>query len=274
MPQDQDQVVVNSLAVRLPPFWSAKPELWFAQVEAAFDTRNPKITQDSTKFSHVLQVLPEVALLKVEHVIARGGDGRYEALKEALIESFGKSVPAKQAQLVGLCANPSLGDRKPIEYLRHIQSLSGSDYKAVERAIFLHGMPPVVRTALADSHATSNEDLALRAGVILEEYRLSRPSSTPAICGVMSPSPVASSPDTVAAVSANSGWSASTSPIPSTSGGSAATGWISSVTRPSGPLCPVHLKYGAKAFVCRGGNCSMKNQLAPRPKSGNGNPGR
>ena len=262
MPDSEDQVVVNSLALRLPPFWSAKPELWFAQVEAAFDTRNPKITQDSTKFSHVLQVLPEVALLKVEHVIARGGDGRYEALKEALVESFGKSVSAKQAQLVGLCANPSLGDRKPIEYLRHIQSLSGSDYKAVERAIFLHGMPPVVRTALADSHATSNEDLALRAGVILEEYQLSRPSSAPAICGVSSPSPVASSLDTVAVISANSGWSASTSPTPSTSDGSAASRWISSVARSSGPLCPVHLKYGAKAFVCRGGNCSMKNQLA------------
>ena len=141
----------------------------------------------------------------------RGGDGRYEALKKALIESFGKSVPAKQAQLVGLCANPSLGDRKPIEYLRHIQSLSGSDYKAVERAIFLHGMPTVVRTALADSHATSNEDLALRAGVILEEYQLSRPSGTPAVCGINSPSPVASSPDIGVPGFPNSGCSPSTS---------------------------------------------------------------
>ena len=35
---------VSSLAVRLPNFWSGALELWFAQVEANFDSRSPKIT--------------------------------------------------------------------------------------------------------------------------------------------------------------------------------------------------------------------------------------
>ena len=32
-----DQPGVGSVAVRLPTFWSAFPDLWFTQVEASFD---------------------------------------------------------------------------------------------------------------------------------------------------------------------------------------------------------------------------------------------
>ena len=35
---------LNLAAVRLPTFWMAEPELWFMQVEANFENRNPKIT--------------------------------------------------------------------------------------------------------------------------------------------------------------------------------------------------------------------------------------
>ena len=49
---------VDSIAVRLPSFWMASPELWFKQVETSFDTRNPKITVDSSKYNQVVQALP------------------------------------------------------------------------------------------------------------------------------------------------------------------------------------------------------------------------
>ena len=49
---------VASLAIKLPVFWTAEPELWFLQVEASFENRHPKITRDESKFSHVRQHLP------------------------------------------------------------------------------------------------------------------------------------------------------------------------------------------------------------------------
>ena len=51
--QDQDTVPppeVGSLVIRLPTFWTTSQELWFAQVEASFDTRNPKITSYISKY--------------------------------------------------------------------------------------------------------------------------------------------------------------------------------------------------------------------------------
>ena len=60
---------INSIAVRLPNFWVTSPELWFAQVEANFDTRHPKITVDSSKYNHVLQVLPQEVLTEVRDAI-------------------------------------------------------------------------------------------------------------------------------------------------------------------------------------------------------------
>ena len=35
---------VNATAVRLPPFWSGNPEVWFKKVESVFSTRNPQVT--------------------------------------------------------------------------------------------------------------------------------------------------------------------------------------------------------------------------------------
>ena len=43
---------VNNVAVKLPEFWVADPDMWFMQAEAAF--RTARINQSRTKFDHVL----------------------------------------------------------------------------------------------------------------------------------------------------------------------------------------------------------------------------
>ena len=60
---DPEAKTVAATAVKLPAFWLEDPELWFAQVECAFKNRQPRITQEATKYNYVCEVL----LSRVSH---------------------------------------------------------------------------------------------------------------------------------------------------------------------------------------------------------------
>ena len=55
-----EQKKVAATAVKLPTFWIEDPKLWFAQVECVFN-RQPKITEDATKYNYICKVLPSRA---------------------------------------------------------------------------------------------------------------------------------------------------------------------------------------------------------------------
>ena len=142
---------MGAVTARLPNFWTNTPELWFAQTEANFENRHPKVTLNSSKYTHTLQALPQEVLIECEHAITNEGQERYKYLKEALIKAYGKSQAKKNAELLTMSSRPGgLGDRKPSKKIRN---LSGSSYQALERAMFLNQLPAPVRTALASSKA-------------------------------------------------------------------------------------------------------------------------
>jgi hypothetical protein len=53
----EDAPLANNRAVKLPPFWSGKPQAWFTSVEGAFWLRN--ITDEKSRFFNCLHALPE-----------------------------------------------------------------------------------------------------------------------------------------------------------------------------------------------------------------------
>lgn len=53
---------IGSVAIKLQPFWTTRPEVWFAQCEAQFVTLD--ITNQLTKFYHVATALDTSLRLK------------------------------------------------------------------------------------------------------------------------------------------------------------------------------------------------------------------
>ena len=80
--------------MKLPPFWPADPQVWFAQVDAQFATLG--ITAQKTKFDSIIASLsPEVATEVHDLILQPPREEPYDRLKEQLIKHTGISEQRK-----------------------------------------------------------------------------------------------------------------------------------------------------------------------------------
>ena len=138
-----------AVSLKLPDFWPSDPELWFAQAEALFTAQN--VTQEKTKFGHVVRVLPARYASEVRDIILRPPEQPYKVLKAELTK---RVCPSKRQRLQQLLHVDDLGDRKPSQLLRHMLKLRGDDVPDADRddifrELFLQKLPITIRTALA-----------------------------------------------------------------------------------------------------------------------------
>lgn len=112
---------IHKVGVRPTTFWPDKPAVWFAQLEGQFALAG--VTQDSTKYYHAISNLDSKYAEVVEDVITSPPTtDMYAKLKAELIKRL--SV-FKENQVRQLLMHDELGDRKPSQFLRHLQKLAG-----------------------------------------------------------------------------------------------------------------------------------------------------
>ncbi|KAL0881447.1 hypothetical protein ABMA27_001310 [Loxostege sticticalis] len=140
------------VGVRVAPFWPDKPCQKFAI---------SNITADTTKFYYVISQLDnqyQYAAEVEDIIISPPSTNKYEKLKSELIKRFSASKEKKVKQLL---MHEELGDRKPSQFLRHLQNLAGPGVpEDFVRTIWTSRLPHNMQQIIASQASSPIETLA------------------------------------------------------------------------------------------------------------------
>lgn len=160
---------INRVAVKLPPFWSDKPSLWFSQADSQFLISG--ITSDDTKFHYIVAQLETRYAAEVEDIITNPPDTeKYKTLRSKLIERLSASEEQRVRQII---SEEELGERKPSQFLRHLRSLAGSSslQDNLLRQLWLRRLPAQAQAILTTQLDLSLDKLADLADKVVEVSR-------------------------------------------------------------------------------------------------------
>lgn len=154
---------IARVSVKIPPFWSEKPEIWFFQVEAQFTICG--VTSEETKFNYLVSQLEPKFVESLWDIISDDNKMKYTAAKDRLLNTFKES---ENKRLQRLLTGVDLGDSKPSQLLQKMRNLATDGISdKVLKSLFLQKMPDSVRNILIVSDEEI-EKLALMADRIVE----------------------------------------------------------------------------------------------------------
>ncbi|XP_061723730.1 uncharacterized protein LOC133529956 [Cydia pomonella] len=165
-------VAVNRVAIRLPPFWPDDPEVWFGQAEAQFHVSG--IKDDATKFYCVVAQLDHRYAKEIKGIIKNPpATDKYPKLKAELTKYL---CVSRQQQITQVLSNEELGDRKPSQFLHHLQHLAdGGMNDEFMKSMWMKRLPTHVQPILISQASASLEELADLADRICEATSPSPP---------------------------------------------------------------------------------------------------
>ncbi|XP_039309201.1 uncharacterized protein LOC120359008 [Solenopsis invicta] len=125
------------------------------------------ITQDSTKYAYVLSHIETKHAKEIKDLITKPpAENKYENLKKALIQRLSIS---QEQQIRQLLEHEEIGDRRPSQFLRHLQALANSAIPdQLLRTLWMGRLPSQLQAILATRTADDLEAVAEQADRIHE----------------------------------------------------------------------------------------------------------
>ncbi|XP_057335058.1 uncharacterized protein LOC130673859 [Microplitis mediator] len=175
------QIVTSPMFATPPPVFNPKTTaLWFAQLEARFETHD--IADEKQKFIHAVSLLDADAAVEVEALIVTPpAVNPYTQLKETLIKCFSASESSKLRKLLD---GEAIGDRTPTQFLRHLKALAPRIDEAVIKAKWIANLPKKTQELLSISPDNATLDQLAKTAdkiheVYLEKHTVAAASATP-----------------------------------------------------------------------------------------------
>lgn len=134
--------------INLPAFQSRDVRFWFVQVEAMF--RNGNVFADQTKYDYVVAALDLAAADYVRELLEDPpAADLYATLKKALVDRLAVSEDTRIRRLL---SGEDMGDRRPSQFLRHLQALGGKSVtETVLKNIWMESLPADVKLVVASA---------------------------------------------------------------------------------------------------------------------------
>lgn len=160
IPKEKETITppdICRVGVRLPPFWPEEPAIWFAQIEGNFLLSG--IKDEDTKFYYVMAQLDQRYAAEVKDIITSPpAKGKYQTLKSELIRRLSAS---REKEIKQLLIHEELGDRRPSQFLRHLQHLAGPNVpEDFIRSIWTSRLPVNLQTVIASQPNATLQALA------------------------------------------------------------------------------------------------------------------
>lgn len=153
-----DTILQVSAALKIPPFWSNRPDLWFLQVETQFRLRG--ITTSQTKYDYLISSLPPDSMeIVADFLINPSADvDKYEAIKKLLIT---RCQDTEERRLDALLNKIELGDLKPSELFRQMETLAGGNSlvnKSLLNKLWLNKLPQAIQSCVIAIEGTHKQE--------------------------------------------------------------------------------------------------------------------
>lgn len=162
--------VASGTRVKLPDFVEEHTDLWFWQVEAAFDAAG--ITADKKKYNTIIGQLPTRVMYKLAdlrtHVPPTGQ--MYGTLRDRIIGEFADSTQTKITKLLG---DMVLGDRKPSQLLAEMRSKAANTPVGEDllKQLWLRNLPEQIRAIISADDQVPLTTVATMADRIMEAIK-------------------------------------------------------------------------------------------------------
>lgn len=246
----QSDVVLISVSSRIPEFWTDQPGLWFVQFEA---TVAPQKASDEAQYQLLVAKLGKQVVMQVADLLTTPPKTeKYTSLKTRLLHVYEESANKQIQKLIG---DMQLGDQKPSQLLRRMQTLAGTRVSPETLLVMWQNhLPRAVRIVLAATAITDSEKLAEVADKIQETSNrgdVAEVSSEGAgsLADVLAKLSVEVAELRRSRGSSRSGWQANRAPSRYRTRSSSRNRERSASRKPG--LCFYHDRFGVKAVKCQ-----------------------